>query len=471
MSMNKIIFFELNEVPIRIIEYYMKMRPNSWLAENFSKFKKYETVTENSGHLSPWNTWPTLHRGVPSDRHYVSEFNQDLTEVDKEFPPIWDILSSNGIKTGVFGSLHSKAVPNNTANYKFYVPDVFAPNYECFPKDIELFQKINLKLSRESGRNVDSSLPFNEILQALLNIRKFGFKIDTLSSVSKQLVEEKISPWKSIRRRTYQTVLSFDVFFKLLNNKKPDFVSFFTNHVASSMHRYWAALFPGEYEQLDYDSKWINTYSNEILFTMDHTDKMLKRLAKFIDQNKEYKLIITSSMGQEAIACEPTETQIVISDNDKFMRMLGIDHSSDYKALPAMVPQFNFIVEENKLMSFEDNLKKLSINGELISYRKKGENYFSIDLIFLNLNKIDIKVGNTNISLEDSGLQNLIIDDKSSCTAYHIPEGHLFSYHPHNSPSKLAEEQLPTCDILPIVLNNFGIKTKDYMNKTVFSDL
>lgn len=447
------------------------MKPNSWIAENFSKFKKYETFTENGGHLSPWNTWPTLHRGVPSDKHFVSEFNQDLTEVDKVFPPLWDILSSNGIKTGVFGSLHSQAVPKNTANYKFYVPDVFAPNYECFPSDIELFQKINLNLSRKSGRNVDSSLPFKEILQGLLKIRTFGFKFETLTSVTKQLAEERIDPWKSVRRRTYQTVLSFDVFFKLLDTKKPDFVSFFTNHVASSMHRYWAALFPNEYEKLDYDDKWINTYSNEILFTMDHTDKMLKRLAKFIDENKEYKLIITSSMGQEAIACEPTETQIVISDNDKFMRMLGVANSSDYKALPAMVPQFNFIVEENQLKIFEENLKKLSINGELISYRKKDDNYFSIDLIFLNLKTIDIKVGNTKISLEDSGLQNLIIDDKSSCTAYHIPEGHLFSYHPSNSVSLMSDEQLPTCDILPILLNNFGIKTKDYMNKTVFSDI
>jgi len=469
--MNKIIFFELNEVPIKVFEYYMKMRPNSWLATNFSKLKKYETISENKGHLSPWNTWPTLHRGVPSDKHFVSEFNQNLAEVDQEFPPVWDILSSNGIKTGVFGSLHSQAVPNDTENYKFFVPDVFAPNYECFPDDIELFQKINLNLSRKSGRNVDSSLPFREILQGLLKIRTFGFKFETLSSVTKQLVEERINPWKSVRRRTYQTVLSFDVFYKLLNDKKPDFVTFFTNHVASSMHRYWAALFPDEYEKLDYDSEWINTYSNEILFTMDHTDRMLKKLSNFIDKNEDYKLIITSSMGQEAIECEPTETQIVISDNHKFMNMLGINKASDYKVLPAMIPQFNFTIEEDFLKIFEDNLKKLNINGEAISYRKKDKNYFSIDLIFLNLKSIAIKVGDTEVSLEDSGLQNLVIDDKSSCTAYHIPEGHLFSYHPTNKPSNLSKEQLPTCDILPIILNNYGIKTKEYMNKTVYNNL
>jgi hypothetical protein len=469
--MSKIIFFELNEVPIRVFEYYRKMRPESWLASNYSKFKKYETVTENKGHLSPWNTWPTLHRGVPSDKHFVSEFNQNLTEVDKEFPPLWDVLSSNGIKTGVFGSLHSQAVPKSTENYDFYVPDVFAPNHECFPDNIELFQKINLNLSRKSGRNVDTSLPYSEILNGLLKIRTFGFKLDTLSSVTKQLVEERISPWKSVRRRTYQTVLSFDVFYKLLNDKKPDFVTFFTNHVASSMHRYWAALFPNEYENLDYDSEWIKTYSNEILFSMDHTDRMLKRLSNFIDKNENYKLIITSSMGQEAIECEPTETQIVVANNEKFISMLGISDSNEYKVMPAMVPQFNFVIGKNSIQLFEDNLKKLKINGEAIPYRKKDDNYFSIDLIFLNLKTVHISVGDIHFSLEDSGLENLIIDDKSACTAYHIPEGHLFSYHPKNAPSNFMEEQLPTCDILPILMNNYGLKRKGYMNKTTYSNL
>ncbi|MFT5890065.1 MAG: hypothetical protein ACI9Y7_000153 [Dokdonia sp.] len=469
--MNKIIFFELNEVPIRVFEYYMKMRPNSWLATNYSRFKKYETVTENKGHLSPWNTWPTLHRGVPSDKHFVSDFNQNLTEVDKEFPPLWDVLSSNGIKTGVFGSLHSQAVPNKLENYDFYVPDVFAPNYECFPSDIELFQKINLNLSRKSGRNVDTSLPYGEILKGLLKIRTFGFKLDTLSSVTKQLVEERVNPWKNVRRRTYQTVLSFDVFYKLLHDKKPDFVTFFTNHVASSMHRYWAALFPDEYENLDYDSEWIKTYSNEILFTMDHTDRMLKRLSKFIDKNQDYKLVITSSMGQEAIECEPTETQIIISDTIKFMNMLGVHDANEYQVMPAMVPQFNFVIKENHMKRFEDNLKKMTINGEAVPYRKKDDNYFSIDLIFLNLKTIEISVGDTHVSLEDSGLQNITIDDKSSATAYHIPEGHLFSYHPKNTVSSFSEEQLPTCDILPILMNNYGIKRKDYMNKTTYSNL
>jgi hypothetical protein len=204
---------------------------------------------------------------------------------------------------------------------------------------------------------------------------------------------------------------------------------------------------------------------------MDHTDKMLKRVSNFIDKNQEYKLIITSSMGQEAIECEPTETQIIIANVQKFMSMLGVHTASQYKKMPAMVPQFNFIIEEGSVAVFEENLKKLTINGEKIDYRKKDHNYFSIDLIFLNIKTINVGLGGVYFSFDESGLENLVIDDKSSATAYHIPEGHLFSYHPTNVVSDFSKEQLPTCDILPVLMNNFGIKTKEYMNKTNYSNL
>lgn len=470
--MSKIILFELNEVPLKIFHYYIKLRPNSWLAKNFGKFKKYETVTENQGHLSPWNTWPTLHRGVSNDKHYISEFNQNLKDVDQEFAPIWSILAENNIKIGVFGSLHtSGSMPKYMENYAFFVPDVFAPNPECFPNNVEIFQKINLNLSRESMRNVDSSIPLNDILNILFNINNLGITAKTIFSTGKQLVSEQINAWKVVRRRTYQTVLSFDVFFKLLKKNKPSFTTFFTNHVASSMHRYWPASFPDEYERLEYDSKWIHTYSNEILFTMDHTDKMLAKLSSFIDRNDDYKFIITSSMGQEAVECKRIETQLYLNKPNNFFRLLGVKHS-DCTVLPAMLPRVNVRVNENCADLFENNLKLITINGTPLSYRKvKGDCLFSIDFGHENLKEISVIFKDSSYSLEESGLENIVIQDKSSSSAYHIPEGHLFSYHPSNPESDFIHKQLPTCDIVPILLHSFGIKPKSYMNKVTLQNL
>ena len=41
-----------------------------------------------------------------------------------------------------------------------------------------------------------------------------------------------------------QPVISFDLYLKYLKNTKPEFSTFFTNHVAGMMHRYWKYLFP-----------------------------------------------------------------------------------------------------------------------------------------------------------------------------------------------------------------------------------
>ncbi|MBK9593754.1 MAG: hypothetical protein IPO32_20500 [Crocinitomicaceae bacterium] len=90
----------------------------------FFHLNKFESILENidifhpgiRGLPAPW---------VTNEKHFISDFNQDLTQTDKEFPPIWKILADNKIKGGVFGSLHSYPLPQNFENYSF-VLDVFA---------------------------------------------------------------------------------------------------------------------------------------------------------------------------------------------------------------------------------------------------------------------------------------------------------------------------------------------------------
>jgi len=461
--MNKIILFELNEVPLRIVDYYRQVRPQSWFARNYDKLKKYETISENQGHLSPWNTWPTVHRGVANDRHYISDFNQDLSAVDAEFPPIWHLLTQAGITTGVFGSLHSYPLPADHKNYEFYIPDVFAAGSECFPANIELFQSVNLRLSRESARNVDRAVPYGQMAKLMLKANDLGFTASTLFDVGGHLVQERLSSWKVTRRRTYQSVIAFDVFFKLLQTRRPDFVTFFTNHVASSLHRYWAALFPQDYETQKFDAEWIETYSNEIVFAMDKADRMLNRLASYINQRPEYKLLITSSMGQHAVECEPIETQLYVADKPAFMAMLGVIGREDFQELPSMLPQFNFSLSDARAKNVEACLAGLRVNGEPVAYRRLEGRGFSVDFGHPNLKETQISLDGKPISLAASGLENVVIEDKSSSTAYHIPEGHLFVYHPANQASDRAVHQMQTTEIAPAILSNFAAARPSYM--------
>lgn len=464
--MGKLILFELNEVPWRIFDHYRSIRPNSWIARHFPAFKKYETISENQGHLSPWNTWPTVHRGVANGSHFISDFNQDLTEVDREFPPIWHLLTAAGVNVGVFGSLHSYPMPSDLANYSFYVPDVFAAGSECFPTDVETFQDVNLKLSRESARNVDRSIPFGQIARLLRDARGLGFKASTVADVGSHLFQERLAPWKATRRRSYQSVISFDVFYKLLTDKRPNLATFFTNHVASSMHRYWAALFPADYSTQKFDDEWLQTYGGEVSFAMDKADRMLASLAAFVDRDPEYSLLITSSMGQHAVECEPTETQLYIVDRDRFMSLMGVGSATEYQFLPSMLPQFNFSVADDRAAQFDSRLASLAINGVPVVYRKLPSNGFSIDLGHENLKETVVTIGGRTISLADAGMENVVIEDKSSSTAYHIPEGHLFVYHPSFERSDAVQTQLPTTEIAPMILANFAVARPEYMPAT-----
>ena len=74
-----------------------------------------------------------------------------------------------------------------------------------------------------------------------------------------------------MRRRTSQVEIAFDLFFDQQLKTNPDVSFSFTNHVASSMHRYWPTVFPGDYSEGKFDESWLVRWKNEI----PHSIKLL----------------------------------------------------------------------------------------------------------------------------------------------------------------------------------------------------
>ncbi len=464
----KIILFELNEVPHKIIQHFCKLYPESNLAKLAAQGRKYETFSEDQGHLSPWITWPTLHRGVTNEKHFISDFGQDLHEQDAEFPTVWNILAKKGIKVGLFGSLHTHPLPENVHDYSFYVPDTFAAGSECFPKKLEAFQKFNLTMARDSVRVVNTKIPGKEAMDFLFKLPDLGFRFKTAVDLVGQMVDERINKWKVVRRRTYQSVIGFDIFYKQLVTQKPDFVTFFTNHVASSQHRYWAAAFPEEYETLELGRDWIETYNGEIVYTMKKADAMIGRLMKFIDVNPEYSLWVLSSMGQEAVEAKEIFTNLFVTDGKKFMDNFKLGPGG-YELKPSMMPQFNLQVHVDKRNEFEEKVGTLRINGEKINCRKKGEGVYCLDIGLNNVEESDVKIElmGEEIPLRFSGLENIKIQDRCGATAYHIPQGTLLVYPSEKGAKDNSVATISTTEIAPAILNNYNIQVPGYMEKGV----
>src|SRR5262249_41330694 len=164
-----------------------------------------------------------------------------------ESPPIWQLLAASGVRVGVFGSLHSYPLPGDIDPYDFYVPDTFAAGSETMPDELSAFQEFNLAMVDGAARNVSARLVVGPALRMLRSAPALGLTAPTLVRVAKQIAHERLRPIRRVRRRTSQVQLAFDLFLKQLREKTPAFATFFTNHVASSMHRYWPATFPEDY--------------------------------------------------------------------------------------------------------------------------------------------------------------------------------------------------------------------------------
>lgn len=113
--------YELNEVPWRVVDWYVARNPHSHLAQLLQRSSKFTTVTPDDGELHPWTTWPTLHQGVTNAVHNISFINQSLSQA-QAYPPVWQTLKEAGKRVGAFGSLQSYSPPSD-GGYDFYVPD------------------------------------------------------------------------------------------------------------------------------------------------------------------------------------------------------------------------------------------------------------------------------------------------------------------------------------------------------------
>ena len=462
----KIILFELNEVPHKVVDQFCRWRPQSALARLLQRCHRYETYAEDRTALSPWKTWPSVYRGVPDEQHLIYDFGQDLREADQAYPPIWQILAQHGVEVGIWGTLHSYPMPRHLDRYAFYVPDAFAAGAECFPASLEAFQAFNLRMSRESARNVSRRVPWRDALRLLKQLPDFGFKMSTLADVGGQLVSEQAARWKIVRRRTYQSVLSFDIFMHYLKKTKPAFATFFTNHVASSLHRYWAAAFPEDYDEITFDEQWMRTYQSEILFTMEKADQFFARLAAFVDRHRGYSLWVATSMGQEATVAASLETQLYITDLEQFMARMGLQ-PHQWQQRPAMLPQTNVMVVEHGVDDFRERLESLRVHGEPVYFREAAEGFFSIVLGQPNLYEqppVASLAGN-DVPFAELGLENVEIQDKSGTTAYHIPQGCLFVYDPLRAGVAEHLPQISTLDIAPAILKNYAVPLPPYMKR------
>ncbi len=466
----RFILFELNEVPVRVARHYADAHPGSAFAKILRQGAEWETFTPDEGHLSPWITWPTLHRGVPSTDHHIVALGQDVGEVDGLYPPVWALLTGAGRRVGLFGSLHSYPLPPNADCYEFYVPDTFAAGPETVPTELSAFQEFNLRMVDRSGRNVSAGVPAREALAFLRGAVRSGLRAGTVAKVARQVATERILRHRVGRRRTVQSLLAFDLFVAQLKEKRPDAAFFFTNHVASSMHRYWPATFTGDYRLTKWSNAWLRRYSSEIDYTMGEADRMLAELIDFADAHKDYVVLVTGSMGQAAVDSpeKQTKTEVLVRDMAKFMKQLD---ASNWRRRRTMEPTYTVAFDrETDVQRFLAACGTTKIAGEPLKHRRVDSKSVEFVLGHSNVpdDQLTVTIGNRPADPADAGVANVAIDDEVGSAAYHTREGMLLVYDPREIGSERhSREPVSPTRVAPTLLALQGTSPPAYMEKPI----
>jgi hypothetical protein len=299
-------------------------------------------------------------------------------------------------------------------------------------------------------------LDFLNLLAKDLISLKSCFK--TIKHITSEIYSSK---YKS-RRSLLQPVLNFDLYIKQLVKYQPKFTTYFTNHVAGMMHRYWIYLF-NEKSNKDIFNK------NSLIKSMDIADKQLKKLLE-ISKSHNYNIIVTSSMGQKSRKNISPDLDICLRSLFKLCKSIGIN-PINYFELPAMQPDICIKCSTKEaLNSLRDNIikiKDMNDNNILL------ERYEPIDLnlnisIKMTRNVYQykkIKVDGIEKKLEDTGFE---IVNRDPGTAYHCPEGLLFTYGDeklNNTFKNFKNSAIDTTKIAPTILNYFEIELPPYMKE------
>jgi len=448
-----VVLYELNEVPWRVVDWYTRQRPDSHLAAVLRSADTYTSVTRDEGELHPWTTWPTVHRGVYNTSHRIRFINQDLSGA-AQYPPMWEVLAQAGKKVGVFGSMQSYPPPRDPP-YAFYVPDTFAPGPETIPERYSCFQAVNLQQTQADGAVAKPVKVNASTLRNLMLLFLNGLTPKTAYRLARQLFDEKKAGIHRARRAILQAPVAFDVFRHALVRTDPDFCTFFTNHVAGIMHRYWKYAFP---EDFDYrpESDADAFHAHSLVVALDYADEQIGFLRQYVDERKG-RLYIVSSMGQEAIDRGEHAGEIRIEDLERFVR--GTGYAKPFEPRMAMHP--NFTVE---LESSADTAEFVGIVGTLLGAHGKPA-FYDIDVegntVLFSIGCTPELVnggalytaGGAKLPFENIGIVNMLRDGG---TGYHQPEGIVIRYGAGIAGTD-ARARMESIDIAPLIMADLGL--------------
>jgi hypothetical protein len=199
---------------------------------------------------------------------------------------------------------------------------------------------------------------------------------------------------------------------------------------------------------------------------MREADRQIGQLVDFADDHPDYALVVVTSMGQAAVDDgEVVKTQLYIEDRTRFMQCMGVE-SDQWSARRAMLPRYIFQIDPSVSASFRERIAGFQVNGEPVEVAEHASNVFMVKMGQMNLDEsgIEVRIRDRALDWRALGLHNQVIEDATGSYAYHVPGGLLLVYDPANRRDQRVASAVPTTEIAPMVLRNFGVAVPTYMS-------
>lgn len=420
VAARRLVVVEANEIPGRVFEDHIQRAPRSHLARLFEIGRVVETEVREQldRELYPSQTWYSMNSGVPYAEHGVYWYGDPKSE---HHPLYWQIAARAGQRVGLVNTLHSSPLARQCAEggYEFVIPDCFADDAETLPGRYSRFQRINRDLTDSSGRNARLR-PGLEHVFVGASLPLLGVRAPTMARLAALAARIATKRVNKERARIAQAMILADLFRSLCRRHDPDLAVFFTNHVASAMHRYWYAAYPDDWSRTHYSDEWVARYRGEIPAAMDALDRFLGEMWTWC-QRTNRTLVVLTSMGQSASASLDTSSRgvAVVRDPLAFASALGIVDRVEVGS--AMVPHVHYSFGDEEAADAElRRLEGLDVGVSDLKVDRSGD-VLTVTYHLGDLSAGSFVVGGRTMPLPECGITWEPIDDHRS--GDHDPRG------------------------------------------------
>jgi len=480
-SSRRVLLVEVNEADAHFLDKYVAEGRLPHLSRMLQQgARSRTTIPEWNGRqerawrlISPWIVWPSLYTGLSAEQHQLVAFGQSHETIEGRC--VWDVLDTQGVSVGVFGSLQSHP-PRSHGHCAFYVPEALADDDRTIPEEVQPLQAFFILGARNYSESMLSKA--TEATKLLMQSIPLGVRprhaLRTLAQVPAELVlRDRILP----ERANLHTYLSADVFRALYRKHRPRFATIHMNHVAYMQHRYWRAAEPdrftddlGPADRVFFGStparkRHESRHAHRIREAFELVDAFLGQLMEDVDDDT--LVVLATGLGQHAMdpAGQIHNPVVRFVEPEALFAAIGVHPA---RTLHQMNPDLTLDFEdETAAETAEARIEGLYIAPEqpLFDVARRGSQVF----IELRLppsvwDDEHAAIRHRTEPLEAPWRHHIHVSPhREQSTAHHHDKGLLIAWS-RGHRVRQAHAIVPLTDVAPWLVHYFDAKIPDWMN-------